>query len=93
MASLKIDVAVVNAAVTDLNTQLGKLETMEGKLLSGLGSGWESENANIVNEKLEAFHLAVGKIRTSIASINAAVSQYKTNVSEVDSNTVSFKNE
>ena len=88
MANLKIDINAVNLSLADLKRQLNRLEFVESKLRDGLGEGWESENATKVNEKLEEFHSGITKIRMSIDSIYSAVSRYKTNVTEVDSNSV-----
>jgi len=93
MANLHIDVTAVNSALASLKGQLMRLEALDGRLRDGLGKGWESANADKVNEKLSAFHESVGKIRESIASIKGAVSQYKSNVQEVDSKTVNFDTE
>ena len=88
MANLRIDITEVNSALASLQGQLMRLEVVDNKLRDGLGHGWESINADKVNEKLGAFHESVGKIRISIGSIKSAVSQYKTNVTEVDTNSV-----
>ena len=93
MANLRIDITAVNSALASLQGQLTRLEVLDSKLRDGLGKGWESANADKVNEKLTAFHESVGKIRESITSIKVAVSQYKSNVQEVDSKTVNFDTE
>ena len=91
MTNLKIDVYEVNYRLMDLRRQLNRLESVENKLLTGFGEGWQSSNADKVNEELSAFKESVGKIKESISSIEEAVDTYKKNVSEVDKNTVNFE--
>lgn len=85
MTKLSIDIEAVNTGVLGIQQSLDELVAWQSKLVDSFGSGWESDNASKVNEKLASVKASIDTIKASVDSIKNAVAQYKENVVTVDS--------